>query len=326
MRAVFSSWLPALLGLIVLSVILIQIFASPAPVVLKQSMVYDERRGWTPPDMDELPWNDEGNMVRYGQSLIANTAFYFGPKGIIARASNGMNCQNCHLDAGGRLYANPFSAVSSTYPKFRERSGRVESVAFRINECMQRSLNGNKLDSAGREMQAMIAYVKWMSSYVPKDVVPKGTGTQDLPLLKRAADPARGKSLYLDKCARCHAANGEGALATDSASYIYPPLWGVHSYNVSAGFYRISKLAGFIRNNMPFGTSYETPELTDEQAWDVAAYINSQPRTERRFDYDYRNVSKKPFDYPFGPYADDFTEQQHKYGPFEPIQKKKVKP
>ncbi|TRZ75539.1 MAG: cytochrome C, partial [Chitinophagaceae bacterium] len=27
----------------------------------------------------------------------------------------------------------------------------------------------------------------------------------------------------------------------------------------------------------------------------------------------------KPVDYPFGPYADTFSEQQHKFGPFEPI-------
>jgi thiosulfate dehydrogenase len=41
---------------------------------------------------------------------------------------------------------------------------------------------------------------------------------------------------------------------------------------------------------------------------------------------DWPDISKKPVDHPFGPYADAFTEKQHKYGPFKPIveeQKKK---
>lgn len=325
MPSLRSSWLPALLGLIILLVILYTIFDTSPPVVLKQAFQYDERVGWKAPDIDDLPYDDAGNNIRYGQSLIMNTAIYLGPKGYLGHLSNGMNCQNCHLDGGARLYANPFSAVSSTYPKYRERSGRVETVAFRINECMQRSLNGEKLDTAGREMKAMIAYVKWMSSYVPKEVIPKGTGVQDLPVLKRAADTLAGKQIYMNKCSRCHGMEGEGAMTTDSASYIYPPLWGDHSFNTSAGLFRISKLAGFIRSNMPFGTSWESPELSVEDAWDIAGFICSKPRPSRHFSYDWPNIAKKPFDFPFGPYKDSFPEIQHKYGPFEPIQKKKDK-
>ena len=35
---------------------------------------------------------------------------------------------------------------------------------------------------------------------------------------------------------------------------------------------------------------------------------------------DYPDISKKPIDDPFGPYADTFSESQHKYGPFQPIE------
>jgi thiosulfate dehydrogenase len=28
------------------------------------------------------------------------------------------------------------------------------------------------------------------------------------------------------------------------------------------------------------------------------------------------DIAKKPFDHPFGPYADPFPEHQHKHGPF----------
>jgi cytochrome c len=36
-------------------------------------------------------------------------------------------------------------------------------------------------------------------------------------------------------------------------------------------------------------------------------------------DRDYPALLQKPVDTPYGPYADGFSEQQHKYGPFAPI-------
>jgi thiosulfate dehydrogenase len=82
-------------------------------------------------------------------------------------------------------------------------------------------------------------------------------------------------------------------------------------------------MAGFIRNNMPYGTNWKQPQLTEEQAWDVAAYIVSQQRPVKFFPNDWRDLSKKPADYPFGPYTDTFSEARHKYGPFTAMKKKK---
>ena len=59
--------------------------------------------------------------------------------------------------------------------------------------------------------------------------------------------------------------------------------------------------------------------LTDEEAWDVAAFVNSQPRPKADLKKDWPNISAKPVDHPFGPYTDGFSEEQHKYGPFQPI-------
>jgi thiosulfate dehydrogenase len=70
---------------------------------------------------------------------------------------------------------------------------------------------------------------------------------------------------------------------------------------------------------MPHGTTFENPVLTDEEAWDVAAYVNSLERPVKVFQEDWPDISKKPFDHPFGPYADSFSQAQHKYGPFGPI-------
>ena len=258
----------------------------------------------------------EKELVLYGRELIAHTSDYLGPQGSVKPISNGMNCQNCHLNAGTQPWGNNYFAVQSTYPKFRARSGTKENQVKRVNDCFERSLNGQALDSTSREMRAILAYIKWLGSDVSKKVVPKGSGIFKLKIMNRACDPKKGEAVYVAKCQSCHQMDGSGVMAASGKSYTYPPLWGNHSYNVGAGLYRISNFAGFVKYNMPLGTTYEKPKLTDEEAWDVAAYVNSMPRPAKDLSRDWPDISKKPFDHPFGPYVDSFSEEQHKYGPF----------
>ena len=75
---------------------------------------------WKAPDTSLIPITDSGKLIRYGRELIVNTSFYFGPRGIVKPVSNGLNCQNCHLNAGTKTWGNNFSAVASMYPKFRQ--------------------------------------------------------------------------------------------------------------------------------------------------------------------------------------------------------------
>jgi thiosulfate dehydrogenase len=323
MKFLISNWCPVCLGIIILLVVLGSLpgKGSSGTMVKSFPSAYRENESWIAPALSDIPAGEEGDMIRYGHELIVNTAQYLGPKGIVAARSNGMSCQSCHLDAGRKPWANPFSAVHSTYPKYRHRSGRIESVEFRVNECMQRSLNGDTLDSTSQEMQAMVAYLKWMGQNVPKEVKPLGTGTEMLPYLDRAADPKKGAVVYTQKCARCHGATGEGFLKPDQVSFLYPPLWGARSFNVSAGMHTLSRLAGFIKNNMPFDAISEKEKLSVEESWDVAAFISGQERPDKRFDYDWPDISKKPVDFPFGPYADSFPEYRHKYGPFTGMKK-----
>lgn len=271
---------------------------------------------WVIPDMNRLPATPEGDLVRYGKALVGNTAFYLGPKGKIAQVTNGMNCQNCHLEAGTRLFGNNYSAVFSTYPRFRARSGTIETIFKRISDCMERSLNGIAPDSNSREMKAIYAYICWLGTNVPKNIKPEGAGIAEIPMLDRAADPLAGEKIYMSKCSKCHAAGGNGLFNADSSGYTYPPLWGPHSYTTGAGLYRLSRFAGYVKMNMPFDKDITHDTLTVEEAWNVAAYVNSQTRPDKIFRGDWPDISKKPFDHPFGPYKDSFTEQQHKYGPW----------
>ncbi|MBC9913817.1 c-type cytochrome [Chitinophaga varians] len=278
-----------------------------------------EEKLWQAPDTTTIPHTSAGDMVRYGRSLIAHTAQYLGPQGSVAKISNGMNCQNCHLDAGTKPWGNNYGSTASTYPKFRARSGTVESIAKKVNDCFVRSLNGAALDSNSRELQAIIAYIRWLGKDLPKGYKTPGSGIRDLPYLPVAADTGKGSIVFLQQCQRCHGANGNGLRLAGASEYQYPPLWGTGSYNTGAGLYRLSRFAGYVKYNMPLGTDYQHPILSDEDAWNVAAYVNSQPRPVKAFPADWPDIRTKPPDHPFGPFSDTFPATQHKYGPFAPI-------
>ena len=274
---------------------------------------------WKEPDTATIPAGKAGNMIRYGRELIAHTADYYGPNGSIARITNGMNCQNCHLDGGSKLFGNNYASFISSYPKISGRSGTIQPASQRLADCFQRSLAGKVPDTTKREIRSMLAYMKWIGQGVKKGQKLFGNATEKLAFMNRAADPVKGLVVFSAKCQSCHGENGEGILAADKKSYTYPPLWGKHSYNDGAGMYRITNLAGFVKNNMPFGATYQSPQLTDEEAWDVAAFVESKPRSHKDQHKDWTKLETKPIDFPFGPYADSFNEKQHKYGPFKPI-------
>ena len=321
-----ANWLPILLFIIIAFVIANETIVSyqkrkeadkAFAAYVAAEPVDTVWRGW---NKYQIPRDsDSGKLIWYGHELIANTSYYLGPKGTVAHISNGMNCQNCHLDGGTLPYGNNYGKVYSNYPQFRARNNGMQSIYDRVNDCFERSLNGIALDSNTHEMKAIYAYMKWLGNGIPKGVAKGGTSLMKIKYLDKAADPLAGREVYINKCQSCHGKEGQGQINLEGTGYIYPPLWGEHSYNDGAGLYRISSFAGFAKNNMPFGTDYHDPKLTDKEAWDIAAFVNSQPRPHKDQSGDWKNITKKPIDFPFGPYIDTFTEQQHKYGSFVSI-------
>lgn len=272
------------------------------------------------PDTATIPCTAAGRQIRYGRELIAHTALYLGPNGSVAHLTNGMNCQNCHLQAGTQGFANNYLAVASTYPKMRARSGTMVTTQLRVNDCLERSLNGQALADSSREMRAIVAYITWLGQGIPKGKKVYGTGFMKLPYLDRAADPVIGQAVFGAKCQRCHGPAGQGQWLADKSGYQYPPLWGPTSYNDGAGLFRVTNLAKYVKAAMPFGATFDHPLLTNKQAWDVAAFVNSQPRPHLATPRDWLDIRQKPVDHPFGPYADAFSEKQHKFGPYQPIE------
>lgn len=283
---------------------------------------------WHAPELSSLDGHPDKELILYGRELIVNTSIYIGPMGKIQPSGNGMNCQNCHLNAGTKPYGNNYGSVASTYPKFRARSGTSENIFKRINDCFERSINGKTLDTTSKEMIAMSAYINWLGKDVPKGEKAKGSGLKKLEYLDRAANSENGKIVFEQKCASCHNMDGSGQMKEEKNGYIYPPLWGENSYNDAAGLSRVSNFAKYVKFNMPLGVDHKNPQLSDEDSWDVAAFVNSQPRPHKETPFDWPKIEKKPVDHPFGPYADNFSESQHKFGPFIPIEdfyKKKAK-
>jgi thiosulfate dehydrogenase len=281
---------------------------------------------WTVPEIGALPNNANGRLVRRGRDLIAATYAYIGPE-VADRAKrfagNNLACASCHLQAGTKKFGIPLFGLFGEFPRYSARSGAQMTIEDRLNSCMTRSMNGRALPVGAPEMQAMVAYIKFLSTGVAPGQLLPGMGTGKMPELDRPADPVRGERGYANACLTCHGPNGAGirrSLPTTDLGYMVPPLWGSDSFNDGAGMARLIAAANFIHFNMPHGVDYLNPQLSPEQAWDIAAYVISQPRPHKAgLDKDFPDPLEKPVDTPYGPYADGFSEQQHKYGPFAPI-------
>lgn len=287
---------------------------------------------WTVPEVGALPDDDHGRLVRRGRDLITATYAHIGPDvpdKAKRFAGNNLACSNCHLDAGTKKFGLPLFGLVELFPQYSARLGAEITIEDRVNSCMSRSMNGRALPLDGPEMQAMAAYVRFLSSGVPAGKVLSGLGAGAMPELGRAADPVRGKTIYAKACLACHNTDGSGirrSLPTSDLGYMVPPLWGPDSFNNGAGMARLITAANFVHFNMPHGTDYTNPQLTAEQAWDVAAYMISQPRpTKAGLDKDFPDLLTKPIDAPYGPYADGFDRRQHTFGPFGPIRAARAK-
>ena len=281
---------------------------------------------WTAPRINSVGDDAFGKMVKYGYALMTDTANHIGPTvadPAMRYGGNNLDCQSCHLQAGTQPYAIPLTGVWGQFPQYRAREGEIGTLEDRINGCMTRSMNGRKLPLDGREMKAYLSYMKWLSTGVPDGAKLIGTGSLAVKEPNRAADPAHGAKVFAETCAACHGADGQGRRAERGAGYQFPPLWGPDSYNIGAGMARVLAAAAFIQHNMPIGTTYDNPVLTDGDAYDVAAYINSQQRPVMAdLAKDYPNKLQKPIDAPYGPYADGLPAVEHKFGPFAPIRAK----
>ena len=189
------------------------------------------------------------------------------PDSLPGYVGSNLRCTSCHLDRGLRPNAAPLVGVLVRYPRYLERSGAVVPIEDRVNYCFTRSLAGRTLPAHSREMVDMVAYL----AFISRDVGARPIAGEGMPKLAMlATDTARGRDVYAANCARCHGVDGAGMAAV-------PALWGAKSFSVGASMARLERAASFVRHNMPFD---KPGTLTDQQAFDVAAYFQSHARPD----------------------------------------------
>ncbi|MDP9054297.1 MAG: c-type cytochrome [Acidobacteriota bacterium] len=260
---------------------------------------------------------------KYGRQLFLKTSELIGPAAVNSAmrfGRNNLECASCHLAAGGEPGQLSLTAAMSRYPRFSARSGANETIEDRINGCMIRSMNGRPLEKSSAEMRAMVAWLRFLAN------ADAATGAslksvREPPAFTtpaRAADVNAGERVFGKRCAACHGKDGAGLAASKhiAQGYVFPPLWGTDSFNEGAGMHRLLTAARFVKAKMPPGEA----DLSDGEAFDVAAFVNSQARPRMaHLDRDYPDRLQKPVDAPYPPYADHFPVTQHQLGPFQAI-------
>ena len=218
------------------------------------------------PTIDELKaravLDDYESNVVFGYNIVMETNRYAG-----RYAGSRLNCTSCHLKGGTQPHGFPLN-VAGVYPKWRSKNGVRNGIGLRIRDCFMYSLNGVMPPEESPEVQAVAAYIHYLSEGEVIGRPPVGFGVPTLPETGADPNPPRGQVVYRRECAACHGADGHGTAAA-------PPLWGVDSYNAGAGLNNVQRIAGFIWANMPMG---KERSLSHQDAFDVAAFIQLQHR------------------------------------------------
>jgi len=241
-------------------------------------LLWDQHPNWYAVDVNKLGPGPEADLIRYGRDLIVNTPTHIGKSATnpaMRYAGNDLACRNCHLNAGLQPFAAPFVSTFATFPMLV--NDQVLTLTDRINGCMRRSLNGKDLPPDSREMEALIAYFQFVGKGTPDGVRLAGMGLKSIKPPEQPPDSRRGQEVYAKLCANCHKEDGQGELRQGGVGYSIPPLWGDASFNAGAGMAKTAYAASYIHDNMPFGITYQDLVLSLQQAWDVAAYIISNP-------------------------------------------------
>jgi thiosulfate dehydrogenase len=217
-----------------------------------------------PPSPQDAP-TDIKEAVLLGFNILTNTQKY------AARyVGNKLTCGNCHfkggMTEGGKNGGLSLVGVGAAYPKFRKRQNFSVDLVSRTNDCFERSMNGSPLPADSKEMIAIVTYYQWISKGLPVYADIPWLG---LPPLKsdHKPDQTKGEQVFAQKCFMCHGDNGQGTLAA-------PPLWGEDSFNDGAGMAKLDNFYAFTHFNMPLGN----PELSVEEALDVAEFVITRPR------------------------------------------------
>ena len=231
--------------------------SGPSPVAPPVSMAEQSRF-----QTANIPAGSAGEEIRKGKLIFDET-----PKYASAYVGNRLSCVDCHINSGTMPHASPMIDMANIFPMYNKRAGRVISMQERFQECFARSENGSPPPLNSEAIQALTAYVDWLSKDGVKGKAFPGRGFAKLPNL--TGNPVQGIAIYAVQCSECHGGDGAGVPP------IIPALWGPNSYNDGAGMNDPAKMAAFLVPTMP---QNNPGSLTPQQAFDVASFIHTMPR------------------------------------------------
>ena len=249
-------------------VLVVTAFCTVAQPSLGRRPSSDTHFVYVAPELDRLPADKYGELVRQGYRIFTAT-----PEEAKRYSGNALSCSNCHLDAGRKPNAAPLWAAWGMYPAYLAKNDRVNTFEERVQQCFRFSMNGFAPALDSHEMRALVAYAQWLSKGAPVGVELGGRGFPTVPRTGSDPNAQRGREIFKARCANCHGDAGEGRKDA-SDRFSAPPLWGFNSFNKGAGLHRVDLMAGFLKANMPLGN----PDLTDQEALDLAAWITLQER------------------------------------------------
>ncbi|MEP7313577.1 MAG: c-type cytochrome [Pseudomonadota bacterium] len=223
-----------------------------------------------PPDSALPAVTEDANAVLLGEKIFTNT-----PRYAAQFTGNTLSCRNCHTDRGRNPLSAPLWAAAPQYPMYRSKNRSINSLEMRIADCFRYSQNGTAPPADSPELLALMAYTNWLATGLPIGIKPKASGYPALAKPAQPPDRQRGAAVYAASCAVCHGATGQGSAF--AGAQVIPALWGPQSYNWGAGMHTVDNAAAYAYSNMPLGAA---GTLSKQQAWDVGAWINSQPRPQ----------------------------------------------
>ncbi|WP_186644004.1 c-type cytochrome [Fluviispira vulneris] len=289
-----------------------------------------KKQNWVEPNKNDIPKGKEGELIRYGISLVTDTSQLIGPNAQnknLRISANNLNCVHCHQIGpsglpGTKKFSIPWINSKNEFPQLDIKSMTVKSIETIIRGML--GTNPQKMPDNSKEMVAIVAYINWLGTKTIPNMNMNFTKLDNnIHLPKRAADPVKGKELYNMHCSSCHGSEGLGIKKPNfdkGEGYIFPPIAGNDTYSDGGHMYMIPLLTSFLYTNMPNGATHENPLLKIDDAYDISAYVNHslsrRKEKNRELLYPLKEFRPEGFAIPEN-FKDKNEYSRAKFGPFK---------
>jgi len=213
---------------------------------------------WTVPEIGALPTTPAAARCGAGALITATYAISVrrSRSSGALRLATTWPAANCHLNGGTKKFGIPLFGLFGKFSVYSARLGaeiRHPGAAQRLSHA-QHEWPCDASDAT--QMQAMVAYIKFLSTGVRRDSSCPARGRCDARARPRLPIPVRAKACTTSTCAVCHGNQGEAsAAACRRSSRLHGAAAGQRQLQRRRRHARLITAANFIHFNMPHGTT-----------------------------------------------------------------------